>query len=95
MVRATTTTAVMAVAVSTISGLVFEQITPISNAKIIVKIINIGNANLLKKSLQHPITIDMANSRTESMMTEAVFPNIFLNDYDFIAHTHTNAVRIN
>lgn len=95
MVKATTTMAVIAVAVKTISGFVNEQIIPIKSAKISVKIITMGNANLLKKSLQHPITIDMANNRTERMMTETVFPNIFLNDYDFMAQTHTSAVIIN
>lgn len=92
MVKAITTTAVMAVAVSTIYGFVEQQITPTSKAKIRVKTMSIGRPNRLKKSLQHPITMDMTSNSTDRMIIEAVFPNIFLNESDFIAHTQIRAV---
>lgn len=94
MVKATTTTAVIAVAVSTIQGFVVEQITPTNNANIIVKTISIGNANFLKKSVQQPITIEITSNKTESMIKETEFPNTFLKVYDFIAQTQINAVKI-
>lgn len=75
----TTTTAVIPAAVSTIEDLVVAQITPTSRANTMVKTSMMGNPNFLTTSTQQEITMDMAISKTERMITTGLFKKIFLN----------------
>ena len=75
----TTTTAVIPAAVSTIEDLVVAQITPTNRANTMVKTSMMGNPNFLTTSTQQEITIDMAISKTERMITTGLFKKIFLN----------------
>ena len=84
--------AVIPVAANTMEGLVLEQIMPTKRANTTVNTIRIGSPNLLKKSEQHPIAIEIANSKTERIIIEGVLTKIFLKLSDFMAHTQIRAV---
>lgn len=86
--------AVIAVAVNTISGLVFAQMMPTRMAKSSVKAIMIGRPYFCKVSEKQPIKIDSAISKTETIIMAALFIKTFLKLSDFIAQTQIKAVII-
>ena len=86
--------AVIAVAVSTISGLVFAQMMPTRMEKSSVKAIMIGRPYFCKVSEKQPIKIDSAISKTETIIIAALFIKTFLKLSDFIAQTQIKAVII-
>ena len=95
MVRAITTTAVIPAAKVTIRGYVDAQIIPTSRENISVNTNKIGNPYFLVVVIKHPITIDIAINKTESIMITGVFTNIILKVGEFIAQTQTKTVMIN